>query len=227
MKVSSCLAILCILAVTVSAVEDADVFKKFDELPQPKFRDDLMAFVELEQVPVPDLNTLSTFVPESGPFDNAATTPELVRTIAETPTCTVRGQTIFEIRKMRADAKQIGLAIMYEIQVMEKRKTYVEQMTSFLNDRIRELNKVKVDLAAEQKWIAISNARISELAEREKLVKLQDVMTCIRNQQQKLSGESTSKVATLKTMNAQVQAVTASLNAIRSKINNIANSTNL
>lgn len=227
MKVSSCLAILCILAVTASAIEDATLFKTFDELPQPKFRDDLMAFVELEQVPMPDINGLSTFVPESGPFDNAATTPELVRTISESPSCTVRGQTIFEIRKMRTDAKQIGLAIMYEIQVMEKRKTYVEQMTSFLNDRIRELNKVKIDLAAEQKWISISNARISELAEREKLVKLQDVMTCIRNQQQKLSGESTSKVATLKTMNAQVQAVTASLNAIRGKINAIANSTNL
>lgn len=32
---------------------------------------------------------------------------------------------------------------MYEIQTMEKRKAYIEQMTQYLNDRIRELNKVK------------------------------------------------------------------------------------
>ena len=111
-----------------------------------------------------DTTDLATYVPESGPMDNPATYTLPTRTLPQSPTCTVRGQTVFEIRKMRADAKQIGLSIMYEIQVMEKRKAYIEQMTQYLNDRIRELNKVKFDLAAEQKWISISNARISELA---------------------------------------------------------------
>ena len=46
-------------------------------------------------------------------------------------------------------------SIMFEIQTMEKRKAYIEQMTAYLNDRIRELNKVKRDLAAEQKWIQV------------------------------------------------------------------------
>ena len=56
---------------------------------------------------------------------------------------------------------------------MEKRKAYIEQMTAYLNDRIRELNKVKRDLAAEQKWIAVSNQRIAELAQKAKDNKLQ------------------------------------------------------
>jgi len=127
---------------------------------------------------------------------------------------------------MRADAKQIGMAIMYEIQIMEKRKAYIEQMTSYLNDRIRELNKVKTDLAAEQKWIQISNARISELAQKEKLIKLQDVMTCIRQQQQRLTGESTSKVSSLNELTAQANAVNTSIKSIRAKIDSIVSATN-
>ena len=74
---------------------------------------------------------------------------------------------------------------------MEKRKTYVEQMTSYINDRIRELNKVKGELEQENRWIQVgtarhfwscfwnprpspnvgqvSNERIAELAQKEKL----------------------------------------------------------
>lgn len=44
---------------------------------------------------------------------------------------------------MRAAAARIATMIQTEVILMEKRKTYVEQMTSYLNDRIRELNKVR------------------------------------------------------------------------------------
>jgi len=171
-------------------------------------------------------SAIASYLPDSGPYDNPATDTQLVKAIPENPSCTIRGQTIFEIRKMRADAKQIGMAIMFEVQIMEKRKAYIERMTSYLNDRIRELNKVKMDLAAEQKWIQIANARITELAQKEKLIKLQDVMTCIRQGQQRLTGDALSKANSLKTLDAQAQAVSAGIKAIRGRIDSIVNTTN-
>jgi len=228
MKLFLCLAILfvAVSSVEIKMTED-EMLHKFEELQVPKFDDQFVSALEIQESSAPVDSAVSTFLPESGPFDNPATDSALIRTIPETPSCTIRGQTIFEIRKMRADAKQIGMAIMYEIQIMEKRKAYIEQMTSYLNDRIRELNKVKTDLAAEQKWIQISNARISELAQKEKLIKLQDVMTCIRTQQQRLTGESTSKVFTLKNLDAQANAINTSIKSIRSKIDHIVNATNV
>jgi hypothetical protein len=227
MKFIICLVALCLAvasAVDVKMTEE-DYLKKYDEIPTPSFKTDFVSTLEVEATQIPTDSAIATYVPESGPFDNAATSDELVQTLPQTPSCTIRGQTVFEIRKMRADAKQIGLAIMYEIQIMEKRKAYIEQMTTYLNDRIREMNKVKTDLAAEQKWIQISNARISELAQREKLIKLQDVMTCIRNQQQRVTGESATKNTQLKNLQAQAQAVDANINNIRSKMNHILNTT--
>jgi cell division protein ZapA (FtsZ GTPase activity inhibitor) len=161
---------------------------------------------------------LATYLPDSGPYDNPATDTIPVATIPSTPSCTIRGQTIFEIRKMRADAKQIGMSIMYEIQTMEKRKTYIEQMTAYLNDRIRELNKVKRDLAAEQKWIQVSNSRISELAQKEKLIKLQDVMSCIKSESERLAGEKGSKTAALTAMGKEAANLENNIKTIRTSM---------
>jgi hypothetical protein len=164
---------------------------------------------------------LATYLPTSGVFDNPATDTTPTNTIPSSPSCTIRGQTIFEIRKMRADAKQIGMSIMFEIQTMEKRKAYIEQMTAYLNDRIRELNKVKRDLAAEQKWIELSNQRISELAQREKLIKLQDVMSCIQDETERLQGENGSKAAALAAMSKQAAALQDSIKNIRKNMETI------
>jgi hypothetical protein len=170
---------------------------------------------------VVDAGALATYLPESGPYDNPATDIQPTPTIPSSPSCTVRGQTIFEIRKMRADAKQIGLSIMYEIQTMEKRKAYIEQMTSYLNDRIRELNKVKRDLAAEQKWIQVSNQRIAELAQKEKLIKLQDVMTCIKSEQDRLMGERGTKTIAIQNMAKQAAQLQNNIKTIRDKMETI------
>ena len=43
---------------------------------------------------------------------------------------------------MRMSAARIAQSIQLEVEIMKKRKAYVEQMTAYLNDRIRELNKV-------------------------------------------------------------------------------------
>jgi len=194
----------------VHANEDMELLKEMDEITG----DDL-AFLQVEQ------DALATYLPESGPYDNPATDITPTQTIPSSPTCTIRGQTIFEIRKMRADAKQIGMAIMYEIQTMEKRKAYIEAMTSYLNDRIRELNKVKHDLAAEQKWIQVSNARIAELAQKEKLIKLQDVMSCIKSEQERLSGDSATKQQSISSLTTQAQVLEGNIQKIRTQMDTI------
>lgn len=173
------------------------------------------AAVQAHGVALASTGPIATYVPESDPWDNAATDTKMIPTIPVSPQCTVRGQTVFEIRKMRADAKQIGMAIMYEIQTMEKRKTYIEQMTQYLNDRIRELNKVKHDLAAEQKWIDVSNQRIAELAQKEKLIKLQDVMTCIKDEQDRLQNERGTKQFTVAHLEREALALKQNIDGIR------------
>ena len=96
---------------------------------------------------------------------------------------------------MRRSAARIAQMIQTEVAIMEKRKTYIEQMTSYLNDRIRELNKVKGELEQENKWIEVSNNRIAELAEREKLIKMQDIVSCLNSQAQRLGGQKDSTAA--------------------------------
>jgi len=215
----------------------AEHLQLLEQLPEHKFGDQYASFVEIGSKVQSHLaaqaglgveamagegavgsSALATYLPDSGPYDNPATDTIPVATIPSTPACTIRGQTIFEIRKMRADAKQIGMSIMYEIQTMEKRKTYIEQMTAYLNDRIRELNKVKRDLAAEQKWIQVSNQRIAELAQKEKLIKLQDVMSCIKSESERLAGEKGSKTAALTAMGKEAAALETNIKGIRTQM---------
>jgi len=209
--------LFCVLFVVgaFAAVDEVELlpeqdFSEFSSLLQTQER--VSAHLEAQEKADP---ALATYLPDSGPYDNPATDTTPVNTIPSTPSCTVRGQTIFEIRKMRADAKQIGMSIMYEIQTMEKRKAYIEQMTAYLNDRIRELNKVKRDLAAEQKWIQVSNQRIAELAQKEKLIKLQDVMACIKSESARLNGEKGTKESSLSAMGKQTAALEATIKGIR------------
>jgi len=213
--------VLCLAAAqALSVAHDEALVQEWQDLEAPEFGEDYISALEVgEKVKqVMDAGALSTYLPEAGPYDNPATDVQPTPTIPSSPSCTVRGQTIFEIRKMRADAKQIGLSIMYEIQTMEKRKAYIEQMTSYLNDRIRELNKVKRDLAAEQKWIQVSNQRIAELAQKEKLIKLQDVMSCIKNEQDRLMGERGTKTIAIQNMQKQAAQLEQNIKTIRGKM---------
>lgn len=216
--------VLCVLVAVLcfSLVNANDMLEPMEELAPHEFGQEFESLLELksklEQTP-----QLATYVPGSDVWDNPATDVSPTPTIPSTPSCTIRGQTVFEIRKMRADAKQIGMSIMYEIQTMEKRKAYVEQMTSYLNDRIRELNKVKRDLSAEQKWISVSNQRISELAQKEKLIKLQDVMSCIRSEQARLNGENQSKNSVMTAMANQAANLEHTIADIRTKITQTTN----
>merc|ERR1719453_271126 len=120
-------------------------------------------------------DTGAGYTPDSGVFDNAATSLDAIPTIAEAPHCTVKPETVLEVHKMRSSALQIKNQVDFEVHNMEKRKAYVEQMTSYLNDRIRELNKVKASIKSEEKFIALAQARMSKLGHQEDLIKVADV----------------------------------------------------
>ena len=45
---------------------------------------------------------------------------------------------------------------------------------------------MKSELAEELRWISISQNRIRELAEKEKLAKMQDVLSCLQNDQNQI-----------------------------------------
>jgi hypothetical protein len=158
------------------------------------------------------------YVPTSTPFDNPKTLTERTPTIPNSPDCSVRPQTVVEIQRMRESASRIAQMIEAEVQIMNKRKTFVEQMTTYLNDRIRELNKVKGELAEETRWIEVSTNRIQELAEREKLVKMQDILACLNGDKQTLSSESTAQASTIAALKSQSAAVQKRITDIKAKI---------
>jgi len=158
------------------------------------------------------------YVPTSTPFDNPKTLTEQIQTIPNSPDCTVRPQTVVEIQRMRESASRIAQMIEAEVQIMNKRKAFVEQMTAYLNDRIRELNKVKGELAEETRWIEVSTNRIAELAEREKLVKMQDILACLTADTKTLSSESTAQASTITALKTQSEAVSKRISDIKAKI---------
>jgi len=163
------------------------------------------------------------YIPTATPFDNPNTLSQRVPSIPSSPDCTVRPQTIVEIKRMRRSAARIAQMIQTEVVIMEKRKTYVEQMTSYLNDRIRELNKVKGELEQETRWIELSNQRIQELAQKEKLIKMQDILACLNGDQERLMGAKNSQVQAIADLQAQTQALTQSITQISDNIKGLQN----
>jgi len=141
------------------------------------------------------------YTPDTGIYDNPATDVKPIATIPEAPRCTVTPETVSEVHKMRAAALQIKNQVDFEVHNMEKRKSYVEQMTSYLNDRIRELNKVKASIAQEEKFIALGKHRMEKLSHQENLVKVSDVIKCLENEGtnvKKVSADDAKELAGLK-----------------------------
>jgi len=94
-------------------------------------------------------------------------------------------------------------------------------MTVYLNDRIQELNKVKRELAQETRWLDLSSNRIFELEEREKLIKLQDVQSCLNEQTDRRTIDQSNVGKTLADISAQASAVQTSINAIKARMDAI------
>jgi len=164
---------------------------------------------------------INGYVPQSTPFDNPGILTDHVNSIPSAPDCSIRPQTVVEIQRMRESASRIAQMIEAEVQIMNKRKTYVEQMTAYLNDRIRELNKVKTELAEETRWIEISTTRIEELAHREKLVKMQDILACLNQDQTQLTNEAQVKTGAMNSLQQASAQINMKIQAIQAKINSI------
>lgn len=179
-----------------------------------------MSLMELEATTVPDAATIG-YVPVAGAFDNPGVGVAPTPTIPTNPDCTVRPQTVVEIKRMRRSAARIAQMIQTEVTIMEKRKTYVEQMTSYLNDRIRELNKVKSELDQEYRWIEVSNQRINELAEKEKLIKMQDILSCLNTDAQNLQGKKQTQVQEINAMQSQAAVLERNIAKIKNNINSV------
>jgi len=160
----------------------------------------------------------SGIVPSSTPFDNPATLTKLINSIPNQPECTVRPQTVVEIQRMRESAQRIAFMIEREVEIMNKRKTFIEQMTAYLNDRIRELNRVKSELSEETRWIEVSTNRIEELAQREKLIKLQDVLACLNADQNQLTGQASVTTDAVKNLNDQAKSISDKITEIKKSI---------
>jgi len=170
------------------------------------------------QIPMFD-SMIPGYIPTSTPFDNPSSslsTP--INTIPSFPDCSVRPQTVVEIQRMRESASKIALMMQSETVVMDRRKKYVESMTSYLNDRIREVNKVKSELQQETQWLDLSSNRIAELEEREKLIKLQDIQSCLNDQTTRSQGDAAAVTRSLSDIQSQAAAVQTSINTIQARM---------
>jgi len=172
---------------------------------------------------LPSNLVLHGYVPLSSPSDNPNSESLIapITSIAHDPECVPRPQTIAEIHRMRESASRIASAITHEVAIMRRRKQFVEQMTAYLNDRIVELNRVKNELSEEVRWIELSQQRIQELSEKEKLIKLQDVLQCVNAGKDRLTTSSASKAASSASLAAKAEALQASVKSIQSKIETI------
>jgi len=158
------------------------------------------------------------YIPTSTPFDNPSTLSTPIDPLPSTPDCSVRPPTVVEIQRMRESASKIAVMMQQETLIMDKRKTYVEQMTVYINDRIHELNKVKRELGQETRWLGLSSARITELEEKEKLIKLQDIQTCLNERTSASNAEGANVGRTLADITAQATAVQAQITQIQARM---------
>lgn len=163
----------------------------------------------------------SGYAVTDGIYDNPATNLDATPMLESSPDCTVRPETIVEIMKLRASSSAISKAMKAEIASMGRRKAYIEQLTSYINDRIRDLNKVKSELKQEARWMTASNQKINELAEREHLVKYQDVLACLNTEATALAGASASKKAAITRLQKDSKPISDGITAIQQKINDV------
>lgn len=142
----------------------------------------------LSQLSNPD--GLSGYVPLGSPYSNAADEQltNYANAIPVTQECTVRPQTVIEIQKVRKSAAQMAATITLETTNIAKRKAYIEQMSTYLNDRIRDLNKVKQELLEELRWVDKTNEEIQYLNQKERQMKVQDILKCMKNGQRANEG---------------------------------------
>lgn len=133
---------------------------------------------------------ISGYVPIATPYTNPndKMLTGAAFAIPESSECTVRAQTVIEIEKVRKTAAQMAASIGLESNNIATRKSFIETMTSYINDRIRELNKIKKDLGEELRWVEATNKNIELLNQQEQEMKVQDILACMSNDRSRLDG---------------------------------------
>jgi len=166
---------------------------------------------------------LSGYVPLSPPYSNPDdnTLVNFANDIPVASECTVRPQTIIEIEKVRKSAAQLAANIGIEGNNIVKRKAYIEQMSTYLNDRIRDLNKVKQELAEELRWVQMTNEQINLLNAREKQMKLQDIMSCMNSDQRTLTGKNQETEKMFEEIKKSSDAIQKSMQTAQKNIDSI------
>jgi hypothetical protein len=149
-----------------------------------------------------------------GPLPDLSATPYLL----SNSKCAVRPQTLEKINVMRAGASKMAALVKNEVALAAKRKAYVEQMTKYINDRIKELNKVKRELEEEVRWVEMTNNRIAAVAEEEKVVRFDDVMACIKREKSMITDENKQHDTTLAALMKDHEAAQKNLKDLKSKI---------
>jgi len=166
---------------------------------------------------------LSGYVPLAPPYTNPDDQglTSFANSIPVATECTVRPQTIIEIEKVRKSAAQLAANIGIEGNNIARRKAYIEAMSAYLNERIRDLNKVKAELAEELRWVQMTNEQINLLNAREKQMKLQDILSCMNADRRQLSGKKKEQDNMVAAMKKNSDEIIASMTATQNTINAI------
>lgn len=155
------------------------------------------------------------YVPSGLPYENPGdkVLTGAAFSLPEASECTVRPQTVVAIEKTRKTAAQMAASIGMEAENVAKRKAFIEEMTSYLNDRIRELNYVKKDLAEELRWVEATAKQIELLNKQEEQMKVNDILACMNNDKERTQGSAAQQNKFLDALQKKVESLNKEVTA--------------
>uniref|UniRef100_A0A7S2TF42 Uncharacterized protein n=1 Tax=Lotharella oceanica TaxID=641309 RepID=A0A7S2TF42_9EUKA len=151
-------------------------------------------------------------------FDDPTVVKEETPLIQGVPKCEVRPESVFEINRLRVSAANIKNAITAEVNNMAIRKEFVGQMTEYINDRIIELNAVKRQIGQEEEWLTSSKAKIMYLHATEKIIKTEDIMSCLGRLQANKAQAEVPLEGAVKTLTEQKEELTKEIEEWEKKL---------
>jgi len=148
-----------------------------------------------------------------------------VSQIPTTPTCSLRPMAVNEIAKLRLKYSDLQSHISREQTHAFSRKQYIKRMTAYLNSKIEELNTVKSELELEEKWLKVSDQRLKSYQQKEKLIKLEDVLKCLTKTRDVSEKNKASHDSAIEDLTKQKSEVEAALEKIKTDLKDAAGST--
>lgn len=162
------------------------------------------------------------YVPESLPYSFPTIDAlERVPLISSVPKCKVSDTAANEILKIRKYAQSIAKTSEVEATHCEARRGYIQELTSFLNTWIVELNKLKRDLNQCDKFVKLSAKRIDELQQKEQLIKVEDVLECLTHDNQDGDDYKAMLEKQKESLQARATAITEKIKAVKTDMSGI------